>query len=177
MIRPALAALALAALTACTPSAAAPATPPAAQQPAAAPQSTAADTAGCHVVDGRADTRCTPGARNPQVTQADIASTICRSGWTATVRPPANVTDALKVTQMRAYGETGPPSGFEEDHLIPLEAGGNPTDPANLWPEPRTGPHPASEKDAAENAIKRAICNGRLTLADAQAQILANWTH
>lgn len=175
MIRPALAALTLAALTACTPTATSPTLPD--TPPEVPTQQVSTTAAGCHVVDGRADAHCTPGVRNPQVTQQNIASTICRSGWTATVRPPANVTDALKVTQMRAYGETGPPSGFEEDHLIPLEAGGNPTDPANLWPEPRTGPHPASEKDAAENAIKRAICNGRLTLADAQAQILANWTH
>jgi hypothetical protein len=25
---------------------------------------------------------------------------------------------------------------YEKDHLIPLEAGGNPVDPRNLWPEP-----------------------------------------
>jgi hypothetical protein len=25
---------------------------------------------------------------------------------------------------------------YEEDHLIPLEDGGGPTDPRNLWPEP-----------------------------------------
>jgi hypothetical protein len=25
---------------------------------------------------------------------------------------------------------------YEEDHLSPLEDGGNPTDPRNLWPEP-----------------------------------------
>jgi hypothetical protein len=25
---------------------------------------------------------------------------------------------------------------YEEDHLVSLENGGNPTDPRNLWPEP-----------------------------------------
>ncbi|MBV8598859.1 MAG: hypothetical protein JO017_08565, partial [Actinobacteria bacterium] len=30
----------------------------------------------------------TPGATNPDVTQATIGSTICVRGWTATVRPP-----------------------------------------------------------------------------------------
>ncbi len=37
----------------------------------------------------RPDRRCTPGAVNPAVTQSTIDSTICRSGWTATVRNDA----------------------------------------------------------------------------------------
>ena len=37
---------------------------------------------------------------------------------------------------MPEYGETGSPSDYQEDHLISLELGGNPTDPRNLWPEP-----------------------------------------
>jgi hypothetical protein len=31
------------------------------------------------------DPTCTPGALNPAVTQATIGSTICKSGWTATI--------------------------------------------------------------------------------------------
>ena len=34
------------------------------------------------------DPRCTPGSIDPYVTQADIRSTICKTGWTGTVRPP-----------------------------------------------------------------------------------------
>ncbi len=34
-----------------------------------------------------ADERCTPGSLNPDVTQASIGATICRGGWSATVRP------------------------------------------------------------------------------------------
>lgn len=34
----------------------------------------------CHLVDGRADTKCTPGALNPDVTQATIGCTNCVSG-------------------------------------------------------------------------------------------------
>ncbi|MEU1596054.1 hypothetical protein ABZ468_25155 [Streptomyces sp. NPDC005708] len=36
------------------------------------------------------DSSCTPGAYNPDVTQSNIHSTICVSGWTATVRPPTS---------------------------------------------------------------------------------------
>ena len=37
---------------------------------------------------------------------------------------------------LRQYRLRGPPSAFQEDHLISLELGGDPVDPRNLWPEP-----------------------------------------
>jgi hypothetical protein len=107
----------------------------------------------------------TPGSLNPDVTQATLGSTVCRRGWTSTVRPPSSYTSALKVSQMRAYGESGPPSGYQEDHLISLELGGNPTDSANLWPEPYPR---AGEVDQIENQLNAKVCSGALTLADAQ---------
>src|ERR1700735_2794706 len=78
----------------------------------------------------------TPGVLNPVVTQATIGSTICVRGWASTVRPPTSYPTARKLKQMPLYGETGSPPGYQEDHLISLELGGNPTDPRNLWPEP-----------------------------------------
>lgn len=133
-------------------------------------------TTQCHAVDGKADRHCTPGALNPAVTQDTIHQTICIKGWTATVRPPVSYTDALKRKQMLQYGDTGPLAGFEEDHFEPLEAGGSPTDPQNSWPQPRTGLHPAAEKDAMENAVHAAICANRITLKQGQDQILARWS-
>ena len=112
-----------------------------------------------------ADPSRTPGVLNPAVTQATIRSTICRRGWTATIRPPVSYTNALKRTQMRAYGETGPLSAYQEDHLISLELGGHPTDPRNLWPEPYPR---ASQVDAIENRLNAQVCDGTLTLAEAQ---------
>ncbi len=141
----------------------------------AAPARAAAGS--CHVVDGRADVHCTPGATNPEVTQATIGKTICVPGWTTTVRPPVAYTNLLKTSQMIDYGETGPPSGFEEDHLVNLGIGGAPQDPHNLFPQPRSGPRPASVKDQEEVQLQRDVCSGRATLAAAQAQILADWTH
>jgi hypothetical protein len=80
----------------------------------------------------------TPGVTNPAVKQTIIRKTICVSGWTATVRPPASYTNALKRKQMPLYHESGDPKSYEEDHLIPLELGGAPRDPHNLWPEPHS---------------------------------------
>jgi hypothetical protein len=68
-----------------------------------------------------ADPVRTPGVLNPDVTQANIRETICKHGWTRTVRPPVEYTNDLKRKQMPAYGEHGPSSGYQEDHLISLE--------------------------------------------------------
>jgi hypothetical protein len=112
-----------------------------------------------------ADPVRTPGVLNPDVTQANIRSTICRRGWTETIRPPVSYTNALKRKQMRLYGETGSLSDYQEDHLISLELGGNPTDPRNLWPEPYPR---AADVDQIENELNAEVCSGKLTLAQAQ---------
>ncbi len=126
----------------------------------------------------RPDSRCTPGAVNPAVTQATIGSTICRSGWTRTVRPPESVTEPEKFASMRAYGITGSASGYEYDHDVPLELGGAVNDPRNLWPEPdypSAGGFYLNPKDHLELALKRLVCDRTMTLAEAQRLIAANW--
>ena len=120
----------------------------------------------------------TPGSANAEVTQANIHSTICISGYTKTIRPPASYTTKLKKQQLAStysrYVSTDT-SLFEEDHLIPLEVGGNPTDPKNLWPEPWTGDSSARIKDKLENAMHALVCSGALPLATAQRAIATNW--
>ena len=113
----------------------------------------------------RASWALTPGALNPAVTQATIRTTICRRGWTRTIRPPVSYTNALKARQLEQYRLRGPLSAFQEDHLISLELGGHPSDPRNLWPEPYPR---ASTVDRIENELNDRVCSGSLTLADAQ---------
>lgn len=113
----------------------------------------------------RASWTLTPGVVNPAVTEATLRSTVCRKGWTKTVRPPTSYTNALKLAQMRARGLRGPPSAYQEDHLISLELGGNPNDPRNLWPEPYPR---AAEVDRVENELNARLCSGELTLDQAQ---------
>ncbi|MFD7162310.1 hypothetical protein [Streptomyces violascens] len=125
------------------------------------------------------DPGCQPGAYNPDVTQDTIDSTICVSGWTSTVRPPTSYTNPLKVQQIAAYGyDDTSTADYEEDHLIPLELGGAPRDPKNLWPEPRysTGGKTAGNKDTVENRLKTAVCNGQVPLDDARQAIATDWT-
>ena len=66
---------------------------------------------------------------------------------------------------MAAYGLSGSPSDYQEDHLISLELGGHPTDPRNLWPEPYPR---AAEVDRIENELNAHVCSGQITLAEAQ---------
>ncbi|MER5175478.1 MAG: hypothetical protein ABJB76_09110 [Candidatus Nitrosocosmicus sp.] len=90
-------------------------------------------------------------------------------------------TDHLKEVQMQSYGFAGNSTGnYEEDHLIPLAVGGNPTDPNNLWPQPRAGvQYTAGEKDGLEYFLYRAVCNGDISLSDAQKEfssnLISNW--
>jgi hypothetical protein len=141
------------------------------------PAVAAAPSAVAHCVStsGRPDPACTPGALNPAVNQLTIASTICVRGWSATVRPPVVYTQALKLRQMVAYGLKGRPGAYEEDHLIPLELGGAPSDPRNLWPQRWDGPSGAHAKDVVENRLRVEVCAGRLSLAAAQVRIAGDW--
>jgi hypothetical protein len=130
----------------------------------------------CHSINGLPDPTCTRGVADPRVTQDNIITTICVSGYTTKVRPSSRYTDALEAQQIKAYGYTDTTlADYEEDHLIPLEIGGHPTDPKNLWPEPRTGAYPATKKDGVENSVHTKVCAGLMTLAAAQAAIAANW--
>jgi len=144
----------------------------------------------CHFVvldaatgDYLPDPHCTPGATNPRVTQADLASTICKSGYTATIRPPESVTSPEKKASEAAYGFTGKGSTTEYDHLISLELGGDPNSPQNLWPEPNKAAAAGvnNPKDRVENTLNKLVCNAvhgkpYVPLAKAQYLIATNWT-
>ncbi len=114
----------------------------------------------------RASWRLTPGVANPDVTQETIGETICTGGWTRTIRPPTDYTNALKVEQMEAYHRAGSLSDYQEDHLISLELGGDPVDPRNLWPEPIA--RATEVDDSVENALNEQVCSREITLQEAQ---------
>jgi hypothetical protein len=136
----------------------------------------------CHAVGSglysMPDPRCTPGALNPAVTQRTIASTICKSGWTSTVRPPESVTEPEKLASIRAYGDSGAISSYEYDHQVPLELGGALNDPRNLWPEPDYAMQSGfylNPKDHLERALNRLVCAGKMPLSKAQKAIASEW--
>jgi hypothetical protein len=118
------------------------------------------------------DSRCTPGALNPAVRQATIDKTICRRGYSSSIRPSTSVTEPEKLASMLAYGDRRTPSSYEYDHLISLELGGAANDRRNLWPEPGASPN---RKDEVENYLHARVCDGRMLLARAQSIIALSW--
>lgn len=114
---------------------------------------------------------CTPGSIDPAVTQKNIKSTICKSGWTATVRPPESQTEYAKYHVAYPAYLVKRSQVSELDHLVPLELGGS-NDITNLWPELGKVPNP---KDKVEDALNRAVCDGKVRLAAAQTAIASNW--
>lgn len=45
----------------------------------------------------------------------------------------------------------------------------------NLWPQPYRIKYGARIKDVLETKLKRMVCEGKLTLAQAQKEIATNW--
>jgi hypothetical protein len=92
------------------------------------------------------------------------------------IRPLAYFTNKLKKQQLRIYGYTDTnPKLYEEDHLIPLEIGGAPDDPLNLWPQPWHSEWDAKKKDQMENALHKKVCAQEISLAEAQHAMATNW--
>jgi len=126
------------------------------------------------------DLSITPGVPGSDVSQENIKATICMKGFTAPPRrPPSNYTDDLKRKGFTEYGLSDQTLGhYEEDHLISLELGGDPKDPHNLWPEPYTTSIPAGgarKKDTVEKYLNGQVCSGKMTLGEAQTEIVQDW--
>lgn len=141
-----------------------------------APATVVLGPAACAARVGLPDTVCTPGETDPRVTPDRIASTICRRGYAASVRPPKEVTNRIKIRVVHRYGLDGTPfAAIELDHLVPLSLGGASTE-RNLWPELRAGRRGAVDKDDVEVRLHDEVCRGRLGLRAAQQAIARDWT-
>jgi hypothetical protein len=125
----------------------------------------------CKSSDGLPDQACTPG-----VVRTTSVTNICHGGSTKQYRPPSSYTNKLKVEQIDEYGykDTGP-KGYEEDHLISLEIGGDGSDPKNLWPEAHAGEYGSYSKDQVENWLYNQICSGAMAPEEAQKGIATDW--
>jgi hypothetical protein len=118
------------------------------------------------------DPDLTPGALNPDVTQSNLGQTVCLPGWLAQIQPPASYLEEQKARQMSALRLDGATADYREDHLVPLCAGGHPTDPRNLWPQRVEGDWNAKVKDQFEAAVCLRLCRGELTLEAGRAMFL-----
>ena len=113
------------------------------------------------------DTACSPGA----VLTTNI-KTICTVGYTKTVRSVSTATKKKVFTEYDiSYSKR---SNYEVDHIISLELGGS-NDISNLFPEAYSIKNGARIKDVFENYLHKQVCNGSMTIDEAQKEISTNW--
>ena len=172
---------AVCALAACAPAATTAGFSPAGTTPAATPSPTA--TATFPAAWPAPDRQLTPGV----IATTDV-NRLCPHVDPAL--EAARPTTAEKARVYAAYGLTYPqPAGkYELDHLLPLELGGAPDDPANEWPELNDAPDPAAitknhlspafvhnSKDLSEDVLHADVCAGTVSLGAAQQAMLSDW--
>lgn len=112
-----------------------------------------------------------------RVTQESVGETICRPGYADTVAPPFDELMAHKDRMLAARGigvDSGP--AFALDRRVPVVLGGSPNAPSNLDLLPWAGQRGERRKARAAVMLKRCVCEGKLSLAEAQAAIVGNWS-
>lgn len=121
------------------------------------------------------DPKTVPGAVDPTIVQANIATTICDSAYVAARTPPPSwkATATRRLAERIYPGER--PENFQLDQLVPISLGGAATDARNLWLQPWAGNGSAGKKDALETVLNRMVCAGQIPLASAQQAIARNW--
>ncbi len=119
------------------------------------------------------------------VTQGNIADTICKPGYTATVRSGKGgefgaITASIKTKVYARDGKTPdhlPASHSvccEIDHYFPLEIGGANVI-ANLWAESWEHPYGARDKDKVEDKLHKLVCSSGMPLQKAQTCLASDW--
>jgi hypothetical protein len=131
----------------------------------------------CHSVGGLPDPACTPGAIDPRMTQANIESTNCRVGYTASVRPPAAYAEALKQRQMGAYRLGRTAVGIRRGPPDSARGGRKPDRPAQPLARAEDGPgrRNGGGQGPGREPPHQAVCEGTITLAAAQAIFMTDW--
>jgi hypothetical protein len=111
--------------------------------------------------------------RTPGVVLTTNANTICKVGYSKSVRYVSKYTKKLVYL---SYGiiESNP-QHYEIDHLISLQLGGS-NSIKNLWPESYITPvFNAHLKNRLENRLHTLICKGTIPVTEAQIAISNDW--
>jgi hypothetical protein len=112
-----------------------------------------------------------------RVTQQNIATTICRPGYADTVAPPFDDMMEHKDRLLAEHGiDAALGTRYALDRRVPIVLGGSPDAPENLGLLPWGGHHGERRKALLTAQLKRCVCEGRMTLSEAQAAIAGNWS-
>lgn len=109
----------------------------------------------------------------PEVTAETVDSTVCRHGYTRSVRPGSRIMRRIKLALLAAIG-AGPEAApaYQLDHRVPLILGGHPRDLDNLELQPLLD---AQRKNRVERKLGCLVCTGQISLDDARAAIATDW--
>jgi hypothetical protein len=111
---------------------------------------------------------------NPDVSQGTIQQTICRPGYSATVRPSTTYTNAIKRRLMAEQGfPTSEIGEYALDHHLAIALGGHPRSLGNLQ---LLSKHDNARKSRIEVKLLCYVCTGAMPLEQAQAEVWADWT-
>jgi len=117
------------------------------------------------------------GMLDERVTQRSVGETICRPGYADAVAPPFDELMAHKDRLLAARGiDADNGAAFALDRRVPIVLGGSPDAPSNLDLLPWAGQQGERRKARAAVMLKHCVCEGKLSLAEAQAAILGNWS-
>lgn len=112
-------------------------------------------------------------ALNPDVTPETIQQTICRKGYTKTIRPSSTYTNGIKFRLMRgAEIDESLANKYALDHIIALAIGGSPGSLENL--QLMTAKE-NSRKARIEVKLQCLVCTGQVPLDVAQEKMYTNW--
>jgi len=128
-----------------------------------------------HYRDGAlgSDPSCAPGALDPAVA-GHAARTICNPRWLAATgggRLPPETRDRLVID----YQLPGPVSSYVVARVVPIEDGGSPTDPRNLYVLPLDGWGGERTQAVVADRLHNQICAHRVTVAQAARTLEGNW--
>ncbi|ALL67033.1 hypothetical protein K788_0008320 [Paraburkholderia caribensis MBA4] len=111
-----------------------------------------------------------------RVSQRNIATTICRPGYADTVSPPFDDMMELKDRLLAERGiDAGHGARYALDRRVPILLGGSPDAQDNLDLLPWGGHKGERRKALLTAKLKRCVCEGRMSLGEAQAAIAGNW--
>lgn len=118
----------------------------------------------------------TPGATDPRVTPRNVRKTICAANYAASMQPAAAYASRIMQRQLARYHAADTDSAdYTLDYVVPIELGGDPDAPSNMWPMPNSQSPGPQEKQRAAAYLHDQVCAGAMSLDAAQHAMLNDW--
>jgi hypothetical protein len=119
------------------------------------------------------DPSCAPGELSTGVT-GNTGETVCNQAWIAAasrLQPSATTLEQLLIE----YQLPGNPATYALARVIPVQDGGSPTSPSNLYPLPLYGYGGQQTRGAVADELHDEICSHKITVAQATTTLEGDW--